>query len=687
MELVLCLGLFLLALSGALLYVYPEWETARRVGSAEAAVADVRKAVDEVYSSGPGRRETIAVVVPSGVVRTEASKGRIDMVLGLPGGKAADVLEVTSTPVKGYIPSEEGFHRLTVEYMDSGFVVVGNGLVVEPSYTLVETTPSNRSTFTVVVSNAGGRLLADVGVRVRGSSESWFAVNESSFDLSVGKSKSISVAVETEAGVPPGSYANRVVAESADAYAESAVDVVVGGVFCGDGVKDPSEECEVRTPYQFPDEESPHCPKAGRVECETGKYRVFDGFGACDAGCVCKDDDPPWIFCEEGCDDLTYCNNCGHCGDGIKNCGETLVDAGGGCPLPCNPGETEGCGLMECRGVRACGFNGTGYGWGGCSTYGVKCLESKCCTCGGSPEYPVPVFNGTFTSDCTPAYDQVACRFPALCGGGRYRGECVGIDVCEPDWDGSTWPVSDDSSICEGMGCSDPMGRCFDDVYPCHGNVTEYRCNAGTCAASTFGDAGVCGCTPPKTIVLHKLDVNSYDCIDYPKSHLIPGLPSYCMNDPCPEPGQPGSPISQYTFTDIQNTEPGAYYPFRNGVLHIYGKAFSINSYCAHGTGNPFECAESCVWNVENFRPCGGNKIRVGNDQDNFWEYGGPEFRWNAGYWQRWSVDLSSPRNVVGHPDWNGSIGLFQLRYIAFRCRPYDHDPCTVYEDYAVLER
>jgi hypothetical protein len=539
-----------------------------------------------------------------------------------------------------------------------------------------------------------------------GQSKDWLAANESSFSLGRGGSKALTVSVAVPSSAFPAIYANRLIAQSDDDYAEASLNVRVEGVVCGDVAKDVSEECDTRTPYTFPDRNNPHCPNpAGGVQCDAigRRYLSHDMFGDCVAGCRCHQDAPSWIGCGEGCDDPVYCNNCAHCFDGAENCGETLVDGGGACPIcdgiddlaegfTCALGATEACGTSDCAGTRTCAANGTRCQWSACTTYQRKCQTSKCCTCDGAKENPSPTFNGSSSGDCTPAYDQTSCGSPQACDGGRYRGECVGLDACAPDWDQSAWPLIRNTSACAGRQCGIPEGTCYRTAYPCHGRATVRSCSdAGACVEAAGEDfspcANISGCVPPQAAILHKLDVNSFsDYVDAPASHTgwAGGYPRYIGNGhcalDCPEPGSGpgGTPIAQYTFTDIYYTDPGAYYPYRNGTLRIYGKASQVDLECfRHGGGS---CQESCNWGF-----CGGNKVRIGNDQGNYFEYPGPV--WSGMGWQRATIDLGAPLRVVGRPDWNGTIGFLQMRYVAGSHCGADYAPCQMYEDIITLER
>ncbi len=698
-ELVFCVGFFLCALSAVMSGVYPEWDAAQRVSMAVASAGDIRGAVDRVYGAGAGSKETITVNVPSGVVATQAADNRLLIRLQVAGG-LSDVLEVTSAPVTGYIPSREGVHKLPVEYK-GGFVVVGGGLSLQPSYMELNVPAGNASALVFTVSNNGGRNLSRVNLSVSGA---WFALNESAFPLGSGSVKAVWAEVKVPPLTVPASYPHYVVVEGDGDYAESMVTVVVEGVVCGDTVKDVSEECDTRTPFTFPDGDNPNCPNpsSGQLTCDLAglRYLAYDQYGSCSEGCNCVQDSPSWLWCGAGCVDVRYCAGCDHCSDNATNCGETSVDAGGACPacdgvgdlaegFPCALGESRQCGVGGCVGTQTCVLDGSSCAWSPCTSSGLKCQGLKCCACGGSASNPSPAYDSSAHGDCTPSYDRVDCGDPESCSGGFYRGECVGLDLCAPDWDGSTWPVEASSSACAGVECAPADSVCYDQDYPCHGRRTAHMCSSGgACVSSVSEDDGACsGCYVPRSVIVHKLDVNVFDdYVDANASHWgwaggypLKG-PDYTCIHGCPSPDSGKSPIAEYTFRDVYYSEPGAYYPFRNGRLYVYGKASQLDGYCYWRTNRYTDCLEDCMWGY-----CGGNKIRIGNNDTSYFEYPGPEWI-NAG-WQRAAIDLGTPSLIVGSPDWNGSIGFLEFVYVASSRCPSQYKPCYVSQDIVTVER
>ncbi|MFH1055651.1 MAG: hypothetical protein V1744_06120 [Candidatus Altiarchaeota archaeon] len=693
-ELISYLGLFMLALAAALIYFYPDWETKNRFSTAEVTVSDIRQTTDNVYTSGPGRRETITIRVPSGVSGTQASDNRILMRLQLPGGGTSDALEVTKAPLKGYIPTQEGTHQLTIEYMNSGFVVLGSGLSIEPSFTELKTTPDNRTNFTVTVSNSADRTISAINVSVSGQ-ESWFTLNETGFSLNKGEDKALLIQVTTPGMILPITYTNYLKAESADAYAEATVNVIVEGVVCGDTVKELLESCETRTPFTFPDNNNPYCPNpgggGGSVQCDATntRYKAYDQHGQCLSDCTCTQDTPEWVTCGSGCVDPQYCNNCPHCFDGAQNCGETIIDGGGACPIcdgtddilegfQCSLGQTRQCGGPECSGTQTCERIGTaGCGWGVCSTSGQHCQNGvKCCTCAGDPTNPVKTFNATWApTDC--AGNVTTCGFPTTCQAGTYTQICTGLDACSAN-------LSDirasNISGCVGQTCGEAQNQCYDNVYPCHGSQTTFTCSMeGSCQSTTQENLLACGsessCLPPQALILHKLDINDpSDYVDAPKSYA--SVPGFYFNWPaiCTD-----ANFKITTYTQMYHTDPGAYAPYMNGTLYLYGKGYHIYNQFYH---------DDCHWTQCQHNSDGIKRsyIRIGTNASNYLEYTSPVWKPE---WQRGSINLENPARKRGTVNWS-DIRYLQFGYVVNReCQSTDSGCgyCHMWLDSVTLER
>jgi len=695
-ELMAYVGLFTLALSAATAYVWPEIQTRERVSTAEATVSDIRQTIDNVYASGPGRKETISVRIPTGVTRTQASGNRILIQLSTQGKDTSDVLEVTNAPIKGHIPSVDGTHQMTIEYTNNGFILVGSGLGIEPAYTELSTTANNRTNFTISVINSADRSIGPIVMEARGQS-AWFTFNETGFTLNPTGFKTLQVEVATNDTLPA-LYTNYVIADAPDDYAEATVNVDVGGIACGDMVLEAQEECETRTPFTFPDRNNPNCPNpisggGGGVTCDTANFRfkAYDQYGDCIDGCTCKQDTPTWAVCGDGCSDPNYCNNCLHCLDNKTNCGETVTDGGGSCPIcdevddrmegfQCSLGEIMACSEnTTCQGTKTCVRAGTaGCGWSHCSTFGVHCQGPICCTCGGTDATnPVTVFNITFSADDCKE-NVISCGNPNTCQGGIYSQTCAGIGACAIN---ASNLIIANNMACLGVTCKTLNDTCTDTIYPCHGVSVAYACNAtAKCQGTNTSNDGVCfsvnTCGPPQTGILNKLDVDTYnDYVDYPASRYVGWTSAY---DPTGS-GTLTNPTRD-TYTTMYYTEAGAYYPYRNGKMYIYSKDGRVNNHCLSQSGVGLSaCTDSCPWLGTPY-----NVMRVGNNASNYWEYPGLAPGYNNNGWRRITINLAAPTRTVGSPNWNGTIGLLEFQHVSWTMS-IDYFHCYIYKDYATV--
>jgi hypothetical protein len=105
----------------------------------------------------------------------------------------------------------------------------------------------------------------------------------------------------------------------------------------------------------FQNWETIDCPVCGDGNCDSGETTTN-----CPADCGAPPPPPPppgcapgtcdtanRIYCDAGVwtpqDDPLYCSNCDNCVDGVKNCGETGIDCGGGGCLACAAGACPSC--------------------------------------------------------------------------------------------------------------------------------------------------------------------------------------------------------------------------------------------------------------------------------------------------------------------------------------------------------
>ncbi|MBU0762048.1 MAG: hypothetical protein KKD39_03400 [Candidatus Altiarchaeota archaeon] len=662
-ELISYIGMLSLAVAAMYSQFYPVWETNRRVSTAEVTVSDVSSTIERVYSCGPGRRETITVNIPSDVEYTQVRDNRVLIRLLMPGGLTTDVVEVVNAPLKGNMPKTEGTHKVSIEYLDSGYIVVGSALNIVPNMVEVNTTAGNVTKFPVYVENNGGDNMPDVRVYSSGVEEYIVEFNETAFRLGPGEIKELVVSVRTPHDMIAQTYSSLVVAESELEYADSKLRVRVFGELCGDALVQEGEECDAKKPFMFPDPDNPGCPNTNEVICDTNqhRYQTRDDFGSCTASCTCEEDAISYVDCSTGCMDSNYCLGCNHCIDSVENCNEDGVDSGPACVgFFCRPGDTLNCGSEGCQGVRTCVETSTGgYGWGECSSYDRQCDGLKCCKCLGNPESPVKTFDSsTATSlrDCPGT--MLSCGNPQTCTGGVFGYECSAMGSCSVDLDGSTVPIHPDSTQCEGQTCQNPSYVCSDQTYPCHGVRQGYQCTSGVCSlGQSVADDTACGsigaCNIPQEMILHKMDYGVIPYVEYTSASSLGVGNYYRWPQSCED------YMSSTKFTDdFYTAESGAYAPYRDGTLSFYATAYFFFS---HSDAQSIENAH--------FTSC-GCRVRIGSSPSDWEEY---SFTCPKRYYAKKTVNLANaPRATSGTVDWDN------IRYLEFMMGG-SLDNCAVY--------
>jgi len=662
-----------------MLFFFSDWSDSTKAATVEVTVRDIARAAESVRSFGPGRRQTLTIRVPPDVIHAHAQDHRVVYRMLMSTGLATDIVEATDAPLRGNLPRKEGLHSITLEYRDSGVVTIDGCLSMHPPQTSLILSPGEGHNLSLILYNGCDENITSVSIRIEGPAEDRLSVNVTSLSLPAGQERPISVTVTIPEGSPPSLTTSYVIAEGDPDYADSTITIKVNASICGDGILSAAEECETRSPFRFPDEQSLHCPLESGFACEAGRYLMASEFGACLAGCVCETEQAQWKACGTGCTDPLYCGLCDHCEDDIRNCGETSPDAGPACPscdgvddmaegFVCDLGDTMACGGTGCAGTRRCVLDGGACAWTDCSSYGDACIDI-CCLCGGDPLDPQRILDTspeTSISSCMGTSS--ICKDPFSCTGKRYGTECTAIGVCGPDLDESLHQAQDDPLACLGESCGPSELACHDQSYPCHGIRTEARCDAQpSCQTLTSQDDTVCdgieACEAPEEIILHKLDLNSREYVDAPSSfwgYMGGFYLGTCETD-----------SGYHTFRGLHMPDEGAYAPYENGTLNFYAKADWRVDDNSHAI---FDCTFPC-----------GCDVRLGTDEDNWmeWKVPCPATK----HWTKLTKDLTeAPTNTSGTIDWD------HLDYLRFRFGAHMHicthcSPCFGNVDYVTLKR
>lgn len=96
-----------------------------KVNQANDAVTSLSRAVNVVYSLGPGTRRIIEITIPGAVESTEVNGTLLQIRLHVFGG-TSDIYAMAMVNVSGYIPSERGTYHIPLEAQEDGTVRIGS---------------------------------------------------------------------------------------------------------------------------------------------------------------------------------------------------------------------------------------------------------------------------------------------------------------------------------------------------------------------------------------------------------------------------------------------------------------------------------------------------------------------------------------------------------------------------------
>lgn len=95
-----------------------------RITQANDAIMKLKNAADYVYSTGPGSKTTVLLIIPEGVQFINASGKRIDMRFSISSGES-DAFVNTKANVNGTITTTGGAQTITVTLTNSSIVQFG----------------------------------------------------------------------------------------------------------------------------------------------------------------------------------------------------------------------------------------------------------------------------------------------------------------------------------------------------------------------------------------------------------------------------------------------------------------------------------------------------------------------------------------------------------------------------------
>jgi hypothetical protein len=113
-----------------------------RVAQAKDSVAKLAQSADYVSSLGPGSRETISVLLPSGMSLLQTSGNVVHMRISLSSGES-DVYSKSESTLIGDVNMVPGLQTVTITSLPDGSVLFGNPLIVCSPQSVFTSVPNN----------------------------------------------------------------------------------------------------------------------------------------------------------------------------------------------------------------------------------------------------------------------------------------------------------------------------------------------------------------------------------------------------------------------------------------------------------------------------------------------------------------------------------------------------------------
>lgn len=120
-EVMLFVGIALLALTILLTYSYRQSSSTITIEQAADAVNTLAKTADSVYALGPGTEQYVYITTPGNIAGTSVSGRSVLMQIHV-FGKVSDIHAVSKANLTGDIPDSRGTYRIKVKTLDSGIV-------------------------------------------------------------------------------------------------------------------------------------------------------------------------------------------------------------------------------------------------------------------------------------------------------------------------------------------------------------------------------------------------------------------------------------------------------------------------------------------------------------------------------------------------------------------------------------
>ncbi|MFC2154283.1 hypothetical protein ACFLRC_02235, partial [Candidatus Altiarchaeota archaeon] len=201
------------------------------------AVDRLTKAADTVYGMGPGSKVYTVISNPDGILDHSFSGHTIVYKMKMPREGVADVVGVTRGQIKGFIPKDSRSFKVPVRMLDSGVIMVGWGMLMEPSeiYMVVPAGEiSNESSLNLTnervnLTNTLDDTVDGIVCNVSGEIGfwSWWFQGHPPWTLPPGESSDFGLVFQVEENQSAGLYYGAMICESNDSRAETPITIEV----------------------------------------------------------------------------------------------------------------------------------------------------------------------------------------------------------------------------------------------------------------------------------------------------------------------------------------------------------------------------------------------------------------------------------------------------------------------------
>ncbi|MFH1722549.1 MAG: hypothetical protein ABH950_08110 [Candidatus Altiarchaeota archaeon] len=199
------------------------------------AVESLAKAADTVHSMGPGSMITTWISHPEGIVDQRISGHTINYKMKMPGGAITDIMSPTKGTITGYVPRTSRSYDVPVRMLDSGIIMIGWGMLMDPPHIYLmipEGMYSNETTLNLTnerldLANPTEDAIGGISCNVSGAPENWTLTNTYPSNLNPGESGDVNLVFSVPNEQTSGLYEGRITCSGNDSVAESELTIEV----------------------------------------------------------------------------------------------------------------------------------------------------------------------------------------------------------------------------------------------------------------------------------------------------------------------------------------------------------------------------------------------------------------------------------------------------------------------------